>query len=105
MVAYGLRSARWPYKRIGLECRSDDSATRQLLAQIDDPATRSAVEAERSLLYHLGGGCQVPLGALATVNDPLVVIVPLRTFPSAPTLVTVPVCRSLVPQVMPVPDT
>jgi len=40
----------------------------KLLAQIDDPATRSAVEAERALLYHLGGGCQVPLGAVATVN-------------------------------------
>jgi hydroxymethylbilane synthase len=53
---------------LGLECRSDDPATRQLLAQLDDPATRGAVEAERSLLYHLGGGCQVPLGALATVN-------------------------------------
>jgi hydroxymethylbilane synthase len=53
---------------LGLECRSDDVAARQLLARLDDPATRSAVEAERSLLYQLGAGCQVPLGALATVN-------------------------------------
>ncbi len=53
---------------LGIECRSDDSVTRQLLARLDDPATRSAVEAERALLYHLGGGCQVPLGALAQVN-------------------------------------
>jgi hydroxymethylbilane synthase len=53
---------------LGLECRSDDSTTRQLLSRLDDPATRSAVEAERALLYHLGGGCQVPLGALARVD-------------------------------------
>jgi hydroxymethylbilane synthase len=53
---------------LGMECRSDDVATRSLLAALDDPPTRQAVEAERSLLYHLGGGCQVPLGALAEVD-------------------------------------
>jgi hydroxymethylbilane synthase len=53
---------------LGLECRADDAVTRQLLTDLDDAATRAAVEAERSLLYHLGGGCQVPLGALGQVN-------------------------------------
>ncbi len=52
---------------LGLECRTDDTATRELLAQLDDPATHAAVAAERSLLLHLGGGCQVPIGAAATV--------------------------------------
>jgi hydroxymethylbilane synthase len=53
---------------LGLECRAEDSATRSLLATLDDPATRATVEAERALLYHLGGGCQVPLGAAARVE-------------------------------------
>jgi hydroxymethylbilane synthase len=53
---------------LGLQCRADDDTTLKLLAALDDPSTRRAVEAERSLLYHLGGGCQVPLGALAQVE-------------------------------------
>jgi hydroxymethylbilane synthase len=53
---------------LGLECRSEDQPLRQLLANLDHSVTRQAVEAERSLLSHLGGGCQVPLGALGSVN-------------------------------------
>ena len=37
--------------------------------KLDDPATRAAVTAERALLAALGGGCQVPIGALGTVAD------------------------------------
>ena len=35
---------------------------------LDHAATHAAVEAERGLLRALGGGCQVPIGAHATVN-------------------------------------
>lgn len=34
---------------------------------LDDPPTHAAVAAERGLLAALGGGCQVPIGAHATV--------------------------------------
>jgi hydroxymethylbilane synthase len=51
---------------LGLECRADDRASRDLLAQLDDVATHNAVLAERAFLRALGGGCQVPIGALAT---------------------------------------
>jgi hydroxymethylbilane synthase len=54
---------------LGLECRASDQATRTLLAGIDHEASRQAVLAERSLLRALGGGCQVPIGALATIHD------------------------------------
>src|SRR5262249_6839306 len=53
---------------LGLECRSDDSPTRALLRQLDDFATRQAVLAERAFLRAMGGGCQVPMGAVATVS-------------------------------------
>ena len=37
-------------------------------AALDHPATHAAVAAERGLLAALGGGCQVPIGAHATVD-------------------------------------
>lgn len=49
---------------LAVECRSGDARTRELVAVLDDPRTGVAVAAERSLLAALGGGCQVPLGAL-----------------------------------------
>src|SRR5438309_11651134 len=53
---------------LGLECRSADTPTLTLLAPLNDPATHHAVTAERALLYFLGGGCQVPIGAAAAVT-------------------------------------
>ena len=41
----------------------------QPCAQLDHAPTRAAVTAERALLRALGGGCQVPIGAYATVAD------------------------------------
>jgi hydroxymethylbilane synthase len=53
---------------LGLECRAGDVATRRLLEPLDDAPARQAVTAERALLRGLGGGCLVPIGALATVQ-------------------------------------
>ena len=50
---------------IGVECRAGDELTRRRLAAIDDPASRTAVEAERAFLARLGGGCDIPVGAHA----------------------------------------
>ncbi|MBI3412381.1 MAG: hydroxymethylbilane synthase [Planctomycetes bacterium] len=54
---------------IGVECRHDDNGTLELLARIDDPLTHAAVAAERAFLRVLGGGCQMPIGALARCED------------------------------------
>ena len=48
---------------LAVEIRKDDSAVRQHVAFLDDKA------AERALLNQMGGGCQVPIGALAEVID------------------------------------
>ena len=40
-----------------------------ILQRLDDAQTRAAVLAERSLMRALEGGCQVPIGALGTVED------------------------------------
>ncbi|HUF84440.1 MAG TPA: hydroxymethylbilane synthase [Acidimicrobiia bacterium] len=54
---------------LAVECRADDSRTRDLLAAVDDPSARAAVTAERAYLARLGGGCDLPCGALAHVTD------------------------------------
>lgn len=51
---------------LGIVCRAEDDATRELLARLDDVATRTAVTAERHLLTRLEGGCEIPLGAHAS---------------------------------------
>lgn len=38
-------------------------------APLDDPWTRLPVTAERTMLAELGGGCQVPIGAFATLEN------------------------------------
>jgi hydroxymethylbilane synthase len=50
---------------IGIECRSDDAATRALLAAVDHGPTHRAVAAERALLAALGGDCRSPVAAHA----------------------------------------
>lgn len=52
---------------LAVECRADDEATRAALAAIDDPVARRAVEAERGFLAELGGDCDLPAAAHATV--------------------------------------
>jgi hydroxymethylbilane synthase len=54
---------------LAVQCRADDAATRALLAPLDEPLTRAAVEAERALLAGLGGGCKVPIAAHATAHE------------------------------------
>ena len=53
---------------IGVCARSSDADALRWLAALDDREARLAASAERSLLEHLQGGCQVPRGALATVQ-------------------------------------
>jgi len=53
---------------LALEAREGDRSILDLLSAIDDPATRRATEAERALSARVGGGCNVPFGALATLD-------------------------------------
>lgn len=53
---------------LGVEGRTGDEATATLLAAVEDPVVRVTVEAERSLLARLEGGCLVPIGALGSVD-------------------------------------
>ena len=50
---------------LAIEARADDAEAIGLAAAVDDAESRACVEAERAMLAGLGGGCRVPVGALA----------------------------------------
>jgi hydroxymethylbilane synthase len=50
---------------IGVECRADDSRSRELLKPLEHAATRIALDAERAFSQRLGGSCQSPIAAHA----------------------------------------
>jgi len=54
---------------LAIEAREEDSGVTAACLQLADQATWQAVTAERALLAALGGGCQVPIGALGVVGD------------------------------------
>jgi hydroxymethylbilane synthase len=52
---------------LAVECRAGDDGTRDALAAIEHGASRRAVDTERAWLREVGGGCDLPVGAHATV--------------------------------------
>ncbi|MEU1309839.1 hydroxymethylbilane synthase [Streptomyces cinnamoneus] len=50
---------------LAIECAATNAPLAAALAELDDPHTRAAVTAERSLLAALEAGCSAPVGALA----------------------------------------
>jgi len=52
---------------LAIETRADGPGF-DACAALDHPASHAAVTAERGVLASLGGGCQVPIGAYATVE-------------------------------------
>jgi hydroxymethylbilane synthase len=53
---------------LAVECRADDDETLERVRAIDDARVHTAVDAERAYLAELGGGCDLPCGALAHVD-------------------------------------
>jgi hydroxymethylbilane synthase len=53
---------------LAVECRAADDATLACCRAIDDRPAHRAVDAERGFLARLGGGCDLPVGALATAG-------------------------------------
>ncbi len=54
---------------LGIEFRSDDTETASVLKHIHHEETAICAMAERGFLARLGGGCQVPLGAFAQIDN------------------------------------
>jgi hydroxymethylbilane synthase len=56
------------------EVRSEDKEIAVIVARLDDAATRSCISAERAFLRRLEGGCQVPIGGYATLENDLLTL-------------------------------
>jgi hydroxymethylbilane synthase len=54
---------------VAIETREDDEQIRGMIGRIGDPVAGAALNAERALVAALGGGCQTPIGALASPVD------------------------------------
>lgn len=54
---------------LAVECPASRPDLASLLGAVDDPVSRAATEAERSLLAALQAGCSAPIGAYATGTD------------------------------------
>ena len=54
---------------LAIEIRAGDTETLDAVSFLNDVKTRAACEAERAVSRALGGSCQVPLAAYATVTD------------------------------------
>ena len=66
---YYLWQAAGGQGAVGIECRDQDRATRDLLASLNHADTNTRVTAERALNRHLQGGCQVPIACFAELKD------------------------------------
>jgi hydroxymethylbilane synthase len=53
---------------IGLEIRENDGHIAEICGGLNHPATFQCVTAERAFLRAMGGGCQTPIGAYASVE-------------------------------------
>ncbi|HSS99068.1 MAG TPA: hydroxymethylbilane synthase, partial [Terriglobales bacterium] len=54
---------------LAIEIRADDNVTARHLKFLDNDFARATTTCERALLNKMGGGCQVPIGALAEIRD------------------------------------
>jgi hydroxymethylbilane synthase len=54
---------------IGVECHADNASALALLAVLEHPASRAALRAERAFSGRLGGSCQSPIAAHASIAN------------------------------------
>ncbi len=59
---------------VGIECRTDDARINALLAPLNHTETAIRVRAERAMNCRLEGGCQVPIGGYAELDNDTIVL-------------------------------
>lgn len=59
---------------LGIQCRAGDERVLKILNKIAHENTTLSVKAERSFLLALGGGCSIPVGAYARVNQESIIM-------------------------------
>ena len=74
---------------LAVQCRSGDETTLGYLTAIEQPAVRLCVEAERSFLAALEGGCSTPIAAYASLHDNVLTLTGLVSSPDGVTRIVV----------------
>jgi hydroxymethylbilane synthase len=72
---------------LAVQVREEDRTTRAVISVLDHLASRRAFEAERALVQLLGGGCDLPLGALAATKGDRIRMVALVATPDGAKIV------------------
>ena len=72
---------------LAVETRADNGPAFQIARDLEDLDTRTAVTAERAVLASLGGGCQAPMGAHATVESRSVLLHAILVSPDGTQLI------------------
>jgi hydroxymethylbilane synthase len=67
---------------LAVQCRTDDRSMRAKLGLIDHAPSHVALDAERELMRRFGGGCALPLGALAREREGKVEMVAVVVSPT-----------------------
>jgi hydroxymethylbilane synthase len=71
---------------LAIECREEDVEVRELLRKINDDYTTKTVTAERTYLNLLEGGCQIPIGGFAQLENDEVILTALVGTPDGKTI-------------------
>jgi hydroxymethylbilane synthase len=74
---------------LAVQAREDDEDTIAAVAPLDHPPSHRALDAERSLMWRLGGGCALPLGAYATVGEESIALTSVIVTPDGTTVLRV----------------
>jgi len=79
---------------LALETRQDDWRVNDLVSLVGHAPTQLAIQAERAFLRALGGGCQTPLGAFATVFGQQITLVGMAAAPNGSVVLRETLTRS-----------
>src|SRR5699024_3917610 len=71
---------------LAIESREDDDEMRDILSKISDAYTTRTVAAERTFLRLLDGGCQVPIGGYAELDEDEVILTAFVGTPDGKTI-------------------
>jgi hydroxymethylbilane synthase len=74
---------------LAVQTRDDDDDTMAAVAPLDHAPSHRALDAERSLMWRLGGGCALPLGAHAVVGAEAISLSAIVATPDGTTVLRV----------------
>jgi hydroxymethylbilane synthase len=72
---------------LAVQCRTNDPTTLSMASALNDPGTSVAVRSERTFLERIGGGCNIPAAAYASMENGQMRITGLIIHPGGGTVI------------------